>query len=99
MVPIIDPFSSWAIYHAITTQRKAQNASSKFPPIRVQYLEGSGPMRVPHSGLKRDWINYISVSLTMSHGHQEPDHSEQEPRKEKRGSKTENGPVPGSSNH
>ena len=39
------------------------------------------------------------MSLTVSQGHQEPDHSEQEPRKEKRGGETENGPVPGSSNH
>ena len=70
--------------------------------------QGSGP-KIPslpplchrdtanESGLV--WLNYISLSLTMNQSHEEPNHSEQEPRKEKRGGKTEDGPVPRSSNH
>ena len=37
--------------------------------------------------------------LTMTQGYQEPDQGKEEPREEKGGGKTENGPVPRSSNH
>ena len=66
--------------------------------LNVQSVDYCGDW-LAMAGLRRDCFNYISLFLTMSHCYQEPDHSEQEPRKEKRGGETENGPVPGSSNH